>query len=151
MWQMSSGFPERLMLMGNNKKSGTAFEKEFANWLHDNKGAWAHVLADKKNGQPFDIIAVRYGCAIAIDCKECESERFSFDRIEPNQRTSMWAWKRANGEPGYFAIKFPGERIRLISMDDIDHLEKNGIHSVNPKTILFHGYDAEEFNWWKFQ
>ena len=33
----------------NNKSKGTAFEKEFAQWLSE-KGFWAHLMQDNQNG-----------------------------------------------------------------------------------------------------
>lgn len=90
--------------MMNNKRQGTAFEKEFADLLSAN-GFWVHRLKDNENGQPFDLIAVRDGRAFAIDCKDCEGGRFRLSRIEENQSNAMRLWEATGNLPGLFAIR----------------------------------------------
>lgn len=69
---------------------GDSTENNIANFLREN-GYWAYVLPKKVGGQPFDIIACRYDDIWFVDAKHLEKEKasFTFDRIEPNQKTSM--------------------------------------------------------------
>lgn len=69
---------------------GDSTEQFIANFLREN-GYWAYILPKKVGGQPFDIIACRYNNIWFVDAKHLEKEKasFSFDRIEPNQKTSM--------------------------------------------------------------
>ena len=74
----------------SNKKTGTKFEKDFLKYLADNEW-WAHFLSpDTSGAQPFDIIAMRNGDVMAIDCKTCSADRFSLERVEDNQ---YWAFR----------------------------------------------------------
>lgn len=83
-----------------NKKIGTEFEKKVCKILAD-KGYWVHFIAPNILGsQPFDIIAVKNGKAIAIDCKTCVSARFNISRLEENQIAAFEKWlKCGNSEP----------------------------------------------------
>lgn len=60
---------------------------------------WAFIIPKKIGGQPFDIIARKENSVWFIDAKHLEKDKasFPFDRIEPNQITSMnYAYKFAN-------------------------------------------------------
>ena len=87
----------------NNKKLGTDFEREMVDILSKN-GYWVHFISpDNRGAQPFDIIAVRDGIAIAADCKTCEDHIFRLDRLEWNQQTAFQRWIRCgNGMPVLF-------------------------------------------------
>ena len=88
----------------SNKKNGNDFEQEFCELLAEN-GFWAHNMANRKNGQPADVIAARNSCAYLIDCKVCENDRFDFKRVEENQRLAMERWFNCGNGTGWFAIK----------------------------------------------
>lgn len=69
--------------------TGSQFERIIVRALGDN-GYWAHRIApDARGAQPFDVIAVGNGVVIAADCKVCKSGRFSFSRLEENQRMAF--------------------------------------------------------------
>ena len=74
-----------------NKKLGNDFEQELCQILAD-AGYWTHNFANRKNGQPADIIAVRSGGAYLIDAKVCSYEVFPFKRIEETQHLAMDMW-----------------------------------------------------------
>lgn len=63
----------------SNKSSGTGFECDFAEYMAE-KGYWAHVFQNNRNGQPFDIILAKDGNTQAGDCKVCENDVF---RLSP--------------------------------------------------------------------
>lgn len=89
----------------NNKMLGTYFERKMCNLL-SNQGWWAHFIEPKQNGaQPFDIIAVKNGRAVAIDCKTCSSNRFTIDRLEDNQICAFDKWLRCGNEMPYVAVE----------------------------------------------
>lgn len=76
----------------NNKKLGTAFEKRVCQELKE-RGWWVHFFApDRTGAQPFDIIAVKGGNAIAVDAKTSSTHRFSIDRLEENQKLAFDRW-----------------------------------------------------------
>ncbi len=91
--------------MANNKKLGTEFEQEVCKLLAE-KGYWVHFLSpDRRGAQPFDVIAVRDGKALAIDCKTCEDKIFRIGRLEENQRMAFDFWLRCNNQMPMIFIK----------------------------------------------
>lgn len=96
-----------------NKKLGNDFETEFCEIL-SRHGFWAHNFAQKKEGQPADVIASIYGQAALIDCKVCSTKRgFRLDRREENQLLSMELWHKTGNGFGWFALKFDDEIIMV--------------------------------------
>ena len=98
----------------SNKKIGTEFEKRICNMLnHD--GWWVHFIEPKQSGaQPFDIIAVKDGRAIAIDCKTCASGKFSISRLEDNQIFAFEKWLECGNDDPYIFVEH-GKEIYAIS------------------------------------
>lgn len=93
----------------SNKRLGNEFEREFCQILHDH-GFWAHNFAQKKGGQPADVIASINGNPALIDCKVCSTKRgFKLDRMEENQILSMSLWYKTGNGLGFFALKFDSE------------------------------------------
>lgn len=93
----------------NNKKLGTAFEKELCELLAQ-KGYWVHfIVPDNRGAQPFDVIAVKDGIAHAIDCKTCEANIFNISRLEDNQIMAFEKWRRCGNTEPIIAIKHDGK------------------------------------------
>lgn len=90
------------MGMISNKRLGTEFEQEVCDILA-RSGYWVHFITpDARGAQPFDIIAVKDGIALAIECKTLdESKRyFPLSRLEENQLFAFDRWmKCGNAEP----------------------------------------------------
>lgn len=84
----------------NNKRLGSAFEREVCDILAAS-GWWVHFIApDARGAQPFDIIAVKNGRAVAIDCKTCAANRIALTRLEDNQILAFEKWLSCgNGIP----------------------------------------------------
>lgn len=90
----------------NNKKIGNKYENELAEVLQKN-GYWCHIFSYNQNGQPCDIVAIKDCKTMLIDVKHCESDRFVFERAEPNQRSCFeYAWKKCGIQNVGFAIYF---------------------------------------------
>lgn len=102
----------------SNKKLGTEFEREVCKKLKE-AGYWVHFISpDNRGAQPFDIIAVRNGKPLAIDCKTCVSKTFNISRLEENQKFAFEKWINCgNGEP-LIAVKH-GDRIIIIQYSQI--------------------------------
>lgn len=129
----------------SNKSSGNRAEEEFAKLL-SGQGYWVHRLADRVNGQPFDIIAVKDNRAIAFDCKECESGRFEFRRIEPNQETAMKLWNACgNGDVG-FAMRAPTGKWFYIPYSECAYLRERGSRSIDVTECI--PFQFQEENGW---
>lgn len=89
----------------NNKRLGTAFEREFCELLAK-KGYWVHFITpDNRGAQPFDVVAAKGGRAFAFDCKTCASDTFSIDRLEDNQMAAFERWMACGNMDPYIAIK----------------------------------------------
>lgn len=102
------------MVSNRNKKNGNLVEQELCERLFYH-GFWAHNMAQNRDGQPADVIAVRNKHAHLIDCKDCENDEFPFSRIEDNQKTAMHLWKECGNGEGWFALKL-GEEIYMIAL-----------------------------------
>ena len=96
-----------------NKHLGSSFEAKVCQWLKDHKW-WVHFFSpDKTGAQPFDIIAVKNGIALAIDAKTSSTNRFSINRLEENQKTAFDLWlKRGNHMP-YVVVQYEDHMIWL--------------------------------------
>lgn len=102
----------------SNKKNGNRFEVDFCELLAEH-GFWAHNMAQNQVGQPADVIAVKNGVPILIDCKECETNRFSLSRIEGNQEGAMTRWEQTGNEHCYFAMKLRDGSIYMVHFDEL--------------------------------
>lgn len=92
----------------NNKKLGTAFEREVVDILAGS-GWWVHFITpDARGAQPFDIIAVKAGQAMAIDCKTCAADRFTISRLEDNQIMAFEKWLSCGNEMPVILVKHDG-------------------------------------------
>ena len=112
-----------------NKKLGNDFEHELCEILAD-AGYWVHNFANRKNGQPADIIAVKNGKAYLIDAKECTWEIFPLRRIEYNQELSMGLRIECGNTTPYFALKARNE-IYMVSYEFIKELAEQGKKQLN--------------------
>ena len=106
----------------NNKKLGTAFERRMCKILAD-RGYWVHFITpDSRGAQPFDIIAVKDGLAVAIECKTLDEkvDYFSINRIEENQRLAFQRWVECGNLDPIIAVEY-GERIVMVKWRDLKH------------------------------
>lgn len=128
-----------------NRKAGDAFEREFAQYLH-NEGFWVHRLAQNAQGQPFDIIAVRLGIATAVDCKDCENDVFPLSRIEQNQASAMKMWDDCGNGTGWFALRFTDNQVFMLSFTVLRSLHnRHGFKTINRETAETHGYPLKRW------
>ena len=112
-----------------NKKLGNDFEQALCEILAD-AGYWVHNFANRKNGQPADIIAVKSTTAYLIDAKVCSYEVLPFRRIEDNQHLAMDMWIECGNNAPYFALKCRNE-VYMVSWDSIKDLIKKGKKQLN--------------------
>ena len=100
--------------MTNNKQIGSKFEQEFVEILAK-EGFWAHFLAPGPTGaQPFDVIAMKYGCAFCFDCKTSVKPIFPLSRLEDNQILAFDKWLKCGGHTPCVAVKYDN-KIYLIN------------------------------------
>ena len=94
--------------MKSNKKIGSDFEQLLCRKLSE-LGFWVHNFANRSNGQPVDIIAVKDGKPFIIDAKVCSNGRFQLKRIELNQLLACHKWERCGNGEGLFAFLIEDE------------------------------------------
>lgn len=117
----------------SNKSLGTEFENEFCEILW-NKGYWVHKFVANSAGQPADIIAVKNGIAVLIDCKVCADDTFKMSRIESNQHTAMQHWIDCGNIEVGFAFK-TNMGIFLVPYNELKMWHKKSITVDEIKTI----------------
>lgn len=105
----------------SNRSVGTGFESDLCESL-SGYGFWAHNMAQNAQGQPFDVIAARNGVSYPIDCKDCESNRFPFSRIEQNQSSAMHLWKMTGNGEGWFALRLPNASVWFLPLTLLENL-----------------------------
>ena len=120
-----------------NKKLGNDFEQELCQILAD-AGYWTHNFANRKNGQPADIIAVKNGKAYLIDAKECTREIFPLKRMEYNQELSMGLWIECGNIDPYFALKARNE-IYIVAYTTVMELIRKGKKQLNLEDMNKYG------------
>lgn len=87
------------------------------------RGWWVHFIAPAANGgQPFDVIAVKAGRAMAIDCKTSVKRMFSINRLEENQKMAFDKWKACGNEEPLVAVKYK-DRVYLIQYSHLKGME----------------------------
>ena len=129
---------------------GKTTEIIIADFLRE-KGYWAYILPKKVGGQPFDIVACRCNYVWMVDAKHLEKEKasFSFDRIEPNQKTAMmYARTFANISNIGFVIYWERNTTQLyfLSYDRWQEMSKEGQKSVKIEDLENFGELIENEN-----
>lgn len=109
--------------MTSNKRKGTAFEAEMCEIL-SSLGFWVHNFADRKNGQPVDIISSGHGVTEIADCKVCDKGFFDTSRIEENQEYSIRKWFWCGNRCAAIYFKMPNGDIYKYIMTDTLHLNQ---------------------------
>ena len=100
--------------MANNKQIGAKFEQEFVEILAK-EGFWAHFLAPSPTGaQPFDVIAMKDGCAYCFDCKTSVKPIFPIARLEDNQILAFDKWLQCGGQEPMVVVKYDN-KVYLVS------------------------------------
>lgn len=120
-----------------NKKLGNDFEQELCEILSD-AGCWVHNFANRKNGQPADIIAVKNNRSFLIDAKVCSKDIFQFKRIEDNQQLAMEMWIECGNLSPYFALKARNE-VYMVPYETIKGLIRKGKKQLNIEDMNKYG------------
>ena len=108
-----------------NKEIGTLFEREACDILVQ-RGFWVHFLSPNRSGaQPFDVIAVKDGFAVAIDCKTCKDTVFRLSRLEVNQMMAFEKWIACGNISPVVLVKH-NESIYLVTYTEI--MEKGKVN-----------------------
>ena len=120
----------------SNKKLGNDFEQELCEILSD-AGYWVHNFANRKTGQPADIIAVKKCVAYLIDAKECTNDIFKLSRVEENQKNAMDLWLDCGNTMPYFALN-TSKGVYMAPWGNIKFLIKKGTNQIDMDHINKH-------------
>lgn len=115
--------------MISNKKIGSKFEKDFANFL-SKKGYWVHFIegASHTGAQPCDIIAIKKDFTELYDCKTLNNKSglFPISRIEENQRLAYERIRECGNPETIFSLAILwNNNLYYIDFDDIDFNKKS--------------------------
>lgn len=117
----------------NNKRIGTKFEQDFAEFL-SNRGYWVHLVAGNNytNSQIADIICCKNNNVWLIDCKTLENKsgNFTLQRLEENQRLSYQKFKEC-GNGNYFLSILWNNNIYFVNLSNLDFNNKKSINVKN--------------------
>ena len=126
-----------MTVLMSNIRNGLSFEMGFCKKLGQH-GFWVHRVTPNAAGQqPCDVIAIKDHKHFLIDCKLLTAQHgaFRFSRVEDNQRDSMRMFRQRGGADGWFAIGTMDNRVRMLSLNTIEHLEKVGKPSIPEKEL----------------
>ena len=123
-------------------EEGSATEK-FTAKTFKKYGYWAYIMPKKVNGQPCDLVAGKGGKRTLmwlVDAKHVRQDEvsFPFDRIEPNQISSMaYAMNFAKLQNIGFAIFFERtKKLYWFAYTDYIKYAQLGCKSVNMNELL---------------
>jgi Holliday junction resolvase len=121
----------------SNKSEGSAFETLFCSILAKH-GFWAHNFANRAEGQPADVIAVKGDIAYLIDCKVCEKDYFRLDRIEENQESAMSLWQTCGNRGAYFAVRLADGSTYMVPFREAIDAKRRGWTSLKRKDLIMY-------------
>ncbi len=115
----------------NNKYIGTVFERKMCAHLAQ-AGWWVHFLyPDARGAQPFDIIAVKNGEAMAIDCKTCSDSVFRISRLEDNQVFAFEKWLKCGNDYACIAV-LHDKKIYMLEYPELKIKKKIDLKKEDP-------------------
>ncbi|HHQ45251.1 MAG TPA: hypothetical protein ENN13_03835 [Candidatus Altiarchaeales archaeon] len=114
--------------MKNHYQKGAGFERELVTRFWE--AGWSAVRVAGSGSTPHpvpDVIAVRDGRTIAVECKTTTGERLSLKSAVAGLRE----FQKISGCTAYIAVKFSREKPRFYTLDSF---ESRGNHAVLKST-----------------
>jgi Holliday junction resolvase len=120
-----------------NKKIGNTTERKIAELMHK-EGWWVHLVKDKMNGQPFDLIMSKHNVTWFMDVKHVKAgqDYFPTSRIEENQRNAMKLLESCGTDKTGFIIYFEDDGWFMIQNQNVKY-ESNRINKDEMKRLVF--------------
>ncbi|WP_249961681.1 hypothetical protein [Histophilus somni] len=112
---------------------GKRTEEKVAEYFSE-KGYWVYQFPQSIKGQPADLIVVKNNIATLIEVKHCKNDRFTLNRIEPNQLTTFNFFKSKGNTNHKIAIQFKSG-LFLLDFSYIDILIKSEVKSLSIDTV----------------
>lgn len=84
---------------------GKVTEFKAAQFFSD-KGYWVYQCPKTEAGQPADLIIAKNNIITLVEVKHCKNNRFTLNRIEPNQLTTYDFYKTKGNTNHKILIKF---------------------------------------------
>lgn len=133
--------------MISNKKKGSNFEKDFAEFLAS-RGYWVHLVAgsDYTNSQFADIIACKNNRVHVIDCKVLENSTgtFPLSRFENNQRSAYERFLETGNYNYFLAILWQND-VYFCNVSNIDYKNKKSFNVKDFVIIKRNFYTIDDF------
>jgi Holliday junction resolvase len=120
-----------------NKKIGNTTERTIATLMHK-EGWWVHLIKDKVNGQPFDMIMSKNNVTWFLDIKHIKAgqDYLPTSRIEDNQRNAMKMLEGSGTDTTGFIIYFEDDGWFMIDNKNVRY-ESNRINKSEMKRLIF--------------
>jgi Holliday junction resolvase len=121
----------------NNKKLGSTTERTLAKLMHA-EGWWVHLIKDKINGQPFDLVMSKHNVTWFLDIKHVKEgqDYFPISRIEENQRNAMKMLETCGTDKTGFIIYFEGDGWFMMQNKNINY-QSDRVYKVEMKRLVF--------------
>ena len=114
---------------------GKVTEFKMAQFFSD-KGYWVYQCPKTENGQPADLIIAKDNIITLVEVKHCKNNRFTLNRIEPNQLTTYDFYKTKGNTNHKILIKFK----KGVYMMDFSYIKEFISHGFKSITVA----DLEE-------
>lgn len=112
----------------NQSKVGRKTEFESAEYF-SKKGYWVYQCPNTQAGQPADLIVAKDNKITLVEVKHCKNNRFTLNRIEPNQITAYRFFKSKGNKSHKILIKFK-DGVYLMDFTYIEYFKSKGIKSI---------------------
>lgn len=92
-------------------------------------GYWVYQCPKTPEGQPADLIVAKDNKITLVEVKHCDGDRFSLQRVEPNQFTAYKFFKSKGNKSHKILIQFKSG-ICLLDFQHIYIRKKLGVKSI---------------------
>lgn len=94
-----------------------------------NKGYWVYQCPRTPAGQPADLILAKDNIITLMEVKHCKNDRFTLNRIEPNQLTTFGFFRNKGNKEHKILIEF-NSGTYLMDFSYIKEFINQGLKSI---------------------
>lgn len=111
-----------------NHEIGKITEFKAAEFFSD-KGYWVYQCPKTEAGQPADLIIAKNNIITLVEVKHCKNNRFTLNRIEPNQLSTYDFYKTKGNTNHKILIKFK-KGVYMMDFGYIKEFINQGVKSI---------------------
>lgn len=97
-------------------RKGVRFERDLLHFFHNKDFSVMRVPSSGNKLSPVDIIAIKKGLIIAIECKSWSKK----PRLDKKQLSNLRTWIDKAGALGFIAWKKPGNEWSFLRIEDAE-------------------------------